>query len=311
LESLHKVDHVMFDKTGTLTEGNMRVVQLAWREKAKPDLLPHVLEAENGSFHPIAHAVRVFLHSNNVSISTTAISDRVVKDLPGSGRMLLCEGGTFFTGSASLFSDPFKPQHLKPYHTLVWFGFEGEAEGCFLITDQIRDGTVETVNHLQRDGYQLELLSGDRGDVCSWIGSELHFKSWQGDLTMEDKVSMVKSREKEGRTSVFVGDGTNDALAMNTAPVSIALAKSTDEALAASGFILLKGDPRQLLELFRTGRKLGKIIRLNYFWAFLYNTLFIPVAASGRLTPLMAMLLMLVSSTSVLINSLRIKRQGH
>jgi P-type E1-E2 ATPase len=111
-----------------------------------------------------------------------------------------------------------------------------------------------------------------------------------------------------GKVTAFVGDGTNDALAMREATVSIALGNASDEALTACGFVSLNSDLGCLKELFVLGKKLSKVIRANYIWAFAFNGFFIPVAALGKLVPLAAMLLMLVSSTAVLLNSLRLKK---
>jgi P-type E1-E2 ATPase len=230
-----------------------------------------------------------------------------VEDLPGRGRVAVGEGETFRIGAASLFADSFPPEGATPRHTAVWFGFGDRAEGCFLITDGIKGEARDVARGLRALGHDLEILSGDRQEVCDWVGRELGIERTVGGVSLEDKVRYVRERRSAGIELAFVGDGTNDALAMGEASTSVALARSTDEALAASGFVMRQGRFSRLVDLFAAGRKLHRVIRLNYVWAFGFNTVFIPVAAAGKLIPLAAMLLMLVSSAGVLLNSLRMR----
>jgi len=296
LERLWAVSKVVFDKTGTLTEGRMDVERLVWRDAPQDELLPLLLAVEQGSAHPVAHAIRAQrgeLQSN---------ADLDVRDLPGQGRTADVDGRTFTVGAAALFDELFEPEGMGARHSAVWFGFDGVAAGCFLLTDTIREQTPAAVSGLKDLGLDLELLSGDRQAVTEKVASEVGIATARGDLSIEDKVSAVRS---SSNSIAFVGDGTNDALAMAESDVSIAVAGSTDEALSAAGFVALNPGPQELPRLFSLGRKLRRVIRTNYIWAFAFNTLFIPVAALGELVPLAAMALMLVSSAAVLLNSLR------
>jgi heavy metal translocating P-type ATPase len=304
LENLHRTGCVIFDKTGTLTDGNMSVEALLWRNESRTDLLPLVLAAEEGSVHPIAQALRAHLSEMELPEPPESCE---VEELPGRGRLLRSEGGSFRIGSAELFDHPFEPQGATPRHTAVWFGSGVEAVGCFLITDGIKEEAGQVARGLRKQGYALEILSGDRQEVCDWVAREMGIGRAVGGVSLEDKVVYVRRKRDAGLEISFVGDGTNDALAMGEASTSVALAKSTDEALAASGFVVRRGRLSRLLDLFATGRKLRGVIRLNYLWAFAFNTIFIPVAAAGKLVPLAAMLLMLVSSAGVLLNSLRMR----
>jgi heavy metal translocating P-type ATPase len=304
LESLHRTGCVIFDKTGTITDGNMSVETLLWRDEPRPELLPLVLASEEGSVHPIAQALRAHLAKRELPPPPESFD---VEELPGQGRLLRSGKELFRIGAAGLFEDPFKPEGATPRHTAVWFGLGGEASGCFLITDGIKPGAGEVAEGLRKHGHGLEILSGDRQEVCEWVAREMGINQAKGGVSLEEKVSYVRRKRDAGLEVSFVGDGTNDALAMAEASTSIALARSTDEALAASGFVIRRGQLQRLLDLFATGRKLHGVIRLNYVWAFAFNTVFIPVAAAGKLVPLAAMLLMLVSSAGVLLNSLRMR----
>ena len=217
-------------------------------------------------------------------------------------------GGELGVGNATLFRSPFAPADLGARHTAIWFGVNEQAEGCFLLSDPLAPGAAAAMASLRDAGLDLELVSGDRHATTEWAAAELGIGAAQGDLSLEDKVALVRARQADGGAIAFVGDGTNDALAMSEASASIAVARATDEALAASGFVLLGGKLGSLPALFAIGRKLRRIVVENTLWAFAFNVAFVPVAAAGKLVPLAAMALMLVSSTAVLLNSLRMRR---
>jgi heavy metal translocating P-type ATPase len=306
LEALRWIQHVVFDKTGTVTEGMMTVEKLVWRDVAEQGMLALIQAAEERSTHPVATAIRTYLQEHETTESNPP--DTAPEELPGQGRIARFDGRDFFIGSASLFEDSFLPTEITPRHTAVWFGFGNRATGCFLLTDILRENAGESISKLRELNLSCELLSGDRDAVTKLVGSELNMVSATGDVSLDEKVSIIKALEMSGKATAFVGDGTNDALAMSEATVSIALGNASDEALTACGFVSLNSDLGCLKELFVLGKKLSKVIRANYIWAFAFNAFFIPVAALGKLVPLAAMLLMLVSSTAVLLNSLRLKK---
>lgn len=305
LEALAKVDHVIFDKTGTVTWGRMTVEHLVWRTEPDPALLSLVRAAEARSDHPVAEAVRAYLHQMSLPAGERAAVD--IEDVPGSGRRAAIDGKTISIGNAALFEAPFAPEGLEAHHTAVWFGFGKTAAGCFLLTDEIRESAEPTVAKLRANGLSCELVSGDRAEVTRHVAAAIGLDSATGGASIEDKVAIVKQRRAAGRLTAFVGDGTNDALAMAEAGISIALARSTDEALSASDLVAIHGDIERLDEVFTAGRKLASVVKQNYLWAFSFNSFFIPIAAMGKLVPLAAMLLMLASSIAVLLNSLRLR----
>jgi cation transport ATPase len=313
LEQLHRVQTIVFDKTGTLTEGRIGIEALVWRDEPRPRALELLLALEAHAVHPIAQAVRAWLVDRGVQ---STMAPGLVEDLSGQGRRL--DGGAdgseagrvFAAGAASLWREPFVPLQAAPHHTLVWFGWDGDAEGCLLLTDPVAAGARETVAGLQAQGRRVELLSGDRQQVCDHLRRELGVDAARGDATLEAKVELIRARVAAGERIAFVGDGTNDALAMSEATASVAVGGATDEALAAAGLVMLHRRLPALVELFARAAALGRVIRGNYIWAFSFNTLFLPVAAMGLLQPLAAMLLMLLSSSGVLLNSLRLRESS-
>jgi Cu2+-exporting ATPase len=305
LERLHRIDRVVFDKTGTLTRGEMDVERLVWREEPHEELLPLVLAVERGSMHPVAQALRAHL---GLGATGAAGAELPIRELGGQGRAAEVDGRQLTVGSAALFEDRFAPAGLAPGYSAVWFGFDGRAEGCFLLTDSIRPEAAAAVGALGGLGLELELVSGDRQEVTASVAGAVGIDRAAGGMAIEDKVARMRELERDGASVAFVGDGTNDALAMAEGEASVAISGSTDEALSASGFVELHGSLEGLPGLFGLGRRLARVIRANYVWAFAFNTLFIPVAALGQLVPLAAMALMLVSSSAVLLNSLRLRR---
>ncbi len=305
LDTLAATDHVIFDKTGTVTRGAMTVTRIAWAGAPDQDLLRQVRRAEQSSGHPVAEAIRARL--SNQETEETDTDEPVIRELPGSGRIVELGGRTLTIGNASLFDDPFLPEETGSHQTAVWFGYDRRAAGCFLLTDEIRPSAEAAVRGLSELGISTELVSGDRAAVTERVAAAVGIPSARGDASIEDKVAAVRSHLAAGRTVAFVGDGTNDAIAMSESHVSIALARSTDEALSASGLVAVHGDLEHLHDVFRAGRRLAAVVKQNYLWAFGFNTLFIPVAAMGELVPLAAMGLMFLSSVTVLLNSLRLR----
>jgi heavy metal translocating P-type ATPase len=305
LDALHRVDHVVFDKTGTLTKGTMTVDRLIWRDASEQDLLGVLLSAEQHAGHPAALAIRAYLLEQGVS--TADDPKEKISDIQGQGRTLERGDKTLSVGCAELFDDPFDPPDIAPNHTAVWFGWDRQAAGCFLLLDEIRESAADAVASLNALNITSELVSGDRDEVTQHVAKAVGIPKATGHAAIADKIELVKARRAAGKTVAFVGDGTNDALAMGEAQVSVALAKSTDEALAASGLVALRGNVANLADIFTIGRKLRRVMTQNYVWAFAFNTLFIPIAAMGKLVPLAAMLLMLTSSITVLLNAMRLR----
>jgi P-type E1-E2 ATPase len=255
--------------------------------------------------HPVAQAIRAHLGAD---AARDAGPLPEIRDLGGQGRAAEVEGGELVVGSAALFEDRFEPAEPAPGCSAVWFGYDRRAAGCFLLTDSIRPEAAGAVAELGRLGLELELVSGDRKSVTESVAAAVGIGRAAGGMTIEDKVERMRELSRAGAAVAFVGDGTNDALAMAEGAASVAVGGATDEALSASGFVELHGGLAGLPRLFALGRRLSRVIRANYVWAFAFNTLFIPVAALGRLVPLAAMALMLVSSAAVLLNSLRLRR---
>ncbi len=307
LEVIPRVRSVVFDKTGTLSEGRIAVDRVAWLGPERPDLLPHVLAAEHGAGHPVAAALRAFLHERGVPDFPP---EAEIEDLPGLGRRMALEGRSFAVGAAGLFVAPREPEGTPPGATLAWFGLDGEAAGCFVLADPVRPDAATTVAALKSRGLRVDVLSGDRPEATATVARAIGADAAEGGATLEVKVARIRAREAAGDRILYVGDGTNDALAMAEATASLAVAGSTDEALAAADVVALHGRLDAVPAAVDAARRLTRTVRGNYAWAATFNLIFVPVAATGALRPLVAMLLMLLSSLGVLANSLRAARRA-
>ncbi len=304
LERIGRVQTVIFDKTGTLTEGRLEVERIVWTEGERTDWLPVVLALEAGATHPVARSIHA--HLTALQIEPTKLTGPV-EDVPGRGRATMLDGRRVAVGARGLFPDAPSPAGAADRQTLVWFGFCDEPAGCLLLGDVLRGDAPETVHQLQRLGLAVEILTGDRQPVADQVRAALGARAARGGVSLEEKVTLVGRRAAGGEPILYVGDGTNDALAMREATASVSLACSTDEALTAASFVATHGRLTDVPLLVLTGRKLARVVRTNYLWAFGFNGLFVPVAAAGWLTPLLAMLLMVLSSATVLTNSLRLR----
>lgn len=301
-ERVYRIGRIVLDKTGTVTRGMMSVEAVKWRCAPDTDLLTLCGLAETGSRHPAGAAVFEHLQLEGIGMQSREAGN--VEDVPGAGRRIaLADGGVFQIGAQRMFETVFRPEGVTSRHTVVYFGIGSHAEGCFLLADTIRPEAVEVIQRVEALGIEIVLLSGDREETVSSVARELGIGEAHGGVTLEQKVQYLEETRRVDRATAYVGDGTNDALAMQAAEFGIAVARATDEALTASDAVMLDGGLSKIPLLLMTARTLRTTIWMNYIWAFAFNIVFIPVAAMGYLTPLAAMGLMLISSTLVLVNS--------
>jgi len=184
---------------------------------------------------------------------------------------------------------------------------ENFYHGVIQLEDQLRENAAEVINKLQYEGLSTLLLTGDHPDTARRISDELKIESWQAELTPNDKAQLINDSLQRGEKVMMVGDGINDAPALTSATVGCALAGSTDIAVESADLILARPDLNNLHFALKLARRSLKIIRQNLIWAFTYNLVAIPLAASGKLLPAYGAAAMAVSSICVVTNSLRLK----
>jgi Cu+-exporting ATPase len=316
LERGRTLDVVMFDKTGTLTQGHPVVTEVF----GDSSLLPMVVALEEKSEHPLAQAVvnygsqirpqsKIRLESNLVNNFST---------LTGRGVQGEIDGVKYFLGNSRLMQEQgFELGDLatdvsrlqSQAKTVVLLGFSGRVQLGLAIADQIKAGAKETIEQLRRDGVQVLMLTGDHAQTAAAIAHELSIQQFEAEVLPAQKLSVVKIWQSEGKKVAFVGDGINDAPALTQADLGIAIGSGTDIAIEAGQIVLVAGGPEKVVEAIKLSRLTYRVIKQNLFWAFFYNVIAIPLAALGLLNPIIASAAMAFSSISVVLNSLRIRRQ--
>jgi len=321
LEILEKIDTLVIDKTGTLTEGKPRLVSLqAAAGCAEDDVLRLVATLERASEHPLAEAIVRAAVERNIELAST---DRF-ESITGQGVSGIIAGRSVALGNHKLMQQlAIDFTHLSTAaeagraegQTVMFVAIDGRAAGLIAVADPIKQSTAEAIADLHAEGVRLVMLTGDNHTTARAVADRLDIDQVEADVSPDQKVDMVKKLQAEGCTVAMAGDGINDAPALAQAHVGIAMGTGTDVAMESAGVTLVKGDLRGILRARRLSRATMRNIRQNLFFAFIYNSLGVPVAAGVLypffgllLSPMIAAAAMSFSSVSVISNALRLRR---
>lgn len=305
LESCADLSQIAFDKTGTLTSGKPEVVSVSAHTGTQDQLLQLAATAESGSKHPLALGIIEEVERRKLKYPQPTGS----KTIPGRGIELKTESGLLLTGSRCFLSerDISIPQIDTAANSEVHIALENVYHGVIRLEDQLRIDAAEVIDKLQQDGFSTLLLTGDHPDTARRISQQLKIENWQAELTPDDKAQLINDALQNGEKVMMVGDGINDAPALTSATVGCALAGSTDIAVESADLIMARPDLSKLRFALKLARRSLRIIRQNLLWAFTYNLVAIPLAASGKLLPAYGAAAMAISSICVVTNSLRLK----
>ena len=324
LESTRKVDTIVLDKTGTVTSGRMEVTDVIAEDGTDPaELLRLAGAVESASEHPIAQAVAraaaaAPVPERGAQRRGEGSSVESFQNIPGRGVQGVVDGRAVLVGREALLAD--WAQHLSPRvaaakaeaeaggKTVVAVGWDGSARGIVVIADTVKPTSAEAVAALKRLGLTPILLTGDNEAVARRIAAEVGIEEVIAEVLPEGKVDVVARLQGEGRVVAMVGDGVNDAPALATADLGMAMGTGTDVAIEASDITLVRGDLRTAADAIRLSRRTLGTIKTNLFWAFAYNVAAVPIAALGLLNPMLAGAAMAFSSVFVVGNSLRLRR---
>ena len=314
LEKAKAINTVIFDKTGTITTGkpavtDFRILNSKLREQ---DILNLTASLENKSEHPLAHAVVRYAKKRNCEITEPDRFDsHTGRGVTGTvnGKSIVVGNARFLQSqSISLSGTESSAAQLQTEgKTVIYSAIDGSVAAVIAIADVIKDNAYGAVRQLREIGLEVIMLTGDTETTAGAIASQIGIDDYQAEVLPDQKASIVQSHQKNGKTVAMVGDGINDAPALAQADLGIAIGSGTDIAMEASDITLVKGDLQGVVHAIAISRRTFKTIKQNLFWAFIYNTTGIPLAAFGLLNPMFAAFAMAMSSVSVVSNSLRLK----
>ena len=321
LERLEQIDTLVVDKTGTLTEGRPRLTSIAVLPGVdETELLRGIASLEQSSEHPLAAAIVAGAKERDVALAQVAD----FQSIAGQGVVGGVDGTMVTFGNARLMQargidlgelTSQAEARRRDGQTVMFAAQDGRAAGLVAVADPIKASTPEALAFLAAEGVQVVMLTGDNGATASAVARRLGIDEVIAEVPPQGKADVVRRLQAEGRKVAMAGDGVNDAPALAAAEVGIAMSTGADVAVESAGLTLLHGDLRALVRARRLSRATMRNIRQNLTFAFLYNTLGVPIAAGALypafgllLSPMLASAAMSLSSVSVITNALRLRR---
>jgi Cu+-exporting ATPase len=317
LERTHKVDTVVLDKTGTITRGEPELTDLVAAAPfagQEEDLLRWAAGVEKMSEHPIAQAI---VEGAGERLKVAELPEpEEFKAIPGKGIRARLNNRNILIGTRRLLQDfqvditlvkPIVDEMEQSGKTAVLMAVDGQPAAALAVADTVKEHSVDAIKELKDSGIEVWMITGDNRRTAETIAKQVGIENILAEVLPGDKAREVQKLRDQGRVVAMVGDGINDAPALATADVGIAMGTGTDVAMEAADITLMSGDLRAIVTAIRLSRATMRNIKQNLFWAFIYNIIGIPLAAAGFLNPIIAGGAMALSSVSVVSNSLRLR----
>ncbi|WP_292889138.1 heavy metal translocating P-type ATPase [Nonlabens sp.] len=324
LEKMDEVDTLIIDKTGTITEGKPTVEKIGVfgdrPDSYREQITQLIASLNSSSEHPLAEATVKYAKEQKVELSITenfsAVTGKGVEGSVDGKKLALGNAKMMEYTKASIASEMETEvqSFQKQGKTVSYLAVDGEVSGYVVIGDQIKATSAKAIKELQEKGIAVIMLTGDNHDTAQAVASELHLADFKAGMLPEDKLQEVTKLQEQGKVVAMAGDGINDAPALAKSDVGIAMGTGTDVAIESAMITLVKGDLHGILKAKKLSHAVMKNIKQNLFFALIYNTLGVPVAAGVLfpffgilLSPMIAALAMSFSSVSVIVNALRLK----
>ncbi|QSW87608.1 copper-translocating P-type ATPase [Flavobacterium endoglycinae] len=320
LENMNKIDVLITDKTGTITEGKPSVEKVYAVNNDENFLLQNIASLNQHSEHPLAKAVVNFAKAENISVVEVldfeTITGKGVIGTIENKRIALGNKKLMLQVNASISSEienkVTAEQNLGK--TVSYIAIDQNVLGYVTITDAIKENSAQAIKELINQGVEVIMLTGDNANTAKAVAEQLHLSSFKADCLPEDKLKEIECLQAEGKIVAMAGDGINDAPALAKSNIGIAMGTGTDVAIESAKITLVKGDLNGIVKAKNLSHAVMSNIKQNLFFAFIYNTLGVPIAAGILypvfgilLSPMLAALAMSLSSVSVIVNALRLR----
>ena len=319
LENAEKTTTVVFDKTGTLTYGKLKIAQIInYSKMQEKELMQIVGSLEKKSTHPIGKAFEDYLNENK--IETLDVKD--FKDVSGYGIIgKIAEKEVILGNSKILEKYDITNSHkqdeekfAKEGNSIIYVVINNEISAIIGVNDIVRENSKEVISKLNKNKIETVMLTGDNTQTAEKIAKEIGITTVISNVTPREKTEVVKKLKEEGKYVMMCGDGINDSPALASSNIGVSVNSGTDIAMDSSDVILTRNDLNSILNLINISKKTIRNIKQNLFWAFFYNSLMIPIAMGLfskwgiTINPMIASLAMVISSLTVTLNALRLKR---